>query len=205
MRRGEYDLVLDGPHLVGWRMSRLNHEPIVKLPRDITFLVVAHHEDRRFGEGRDELIARQVCGLSSPHLGTLQFMAQYENPMREPSMVALRGGFKRVFAEFKQGKCDAALLRNFYYNSRVSDEDRNDTRVVYTVPSLPDQALTASPRLSPEQKQILRERLTDPTTAAAAKGIFKSFAPGAEAFVPADPEEYRGLEQLLIDATWGWN
>ncbi len=204
MRRGEYDIVLDGPHLVAWRMSRIDHEPVAKLPGDITFIVAAKDDDPTLN-GRDSLIARRVCGLASPHLGTLQYMAQYQNPVQQPTVFALRGGFKRVFKEFKAGKCEAVLLRDFFYERKLNDAAKLGLRVVYTVPSLPDQALTAGPRLNSEQKRILRERLTNPVTAGPAKGIFKSFTRGADAFVPASPEEYQGLEILLTASTWGWN
>jgi ABC-type phosphate/phosphonate transport system substrate-binding protein len=204
MRRGEYDLVLDGPHLVAWRMTRIDHEPVAKLPGKITFLVAASEADPTLN-GRDSLIARRVCGLASPHLGTLQYLAQYRNPVQQPTVFALRGGFKNVFKQFKAGKCDAVLLRDLYYDRKLNDVDKLGLHVVYDVPALPDQALTAGPRLNDEQKRILRERLTNPVTAAGpAKGILKPWTRGADAFVSARPEEYRGLEVLLTDSTWGW-
>jgi len=34
MTKGKYDIVFDGPHFNGWRMERLQHTPLVKLPED---------------------------------------------------------------------------------------------------------------------------------------------------------------------------
>ncbi|MGE0080055.1 MAG: PhnD/SsuA/transferrin family substrate-binding protein [Thiohalomonadaceae bacterium] len=45
MRQGAYDLAFDGPHLVSWRMERLGHVPLVRLPGNIQIVVAVRDED----------------------------------------------------------------------------------------------------------------------------------------------------------------
>jgi len=35
MRKGTYDIVFDGPHFVSWRMTKLQHVPLVKFPGNL--------------------------------------------------------------------------------------------------------------------------------------------------------------------------
>ncbi|MBD3618659.1 MAG: PhnD/SsuA/transferrin family substrate-binding protein [Chromatiales bacterium] len=204
MRRGEYDIVLDGPHLTAWRMQRLQHRPVVKLPGEIRFLVAGPASDPALTD-RDSLIGLRVCGLSSPHLGTLQFMAQYTNPVQQPVVYAQRGGFGAVYKAFREGQCRAALFREFYFEKKIPAEERQGLKIVFDVPALPEQTLTVGPRLGAAEMQTLHERLTDPAVAAPVAGrIFASFRPEATAFVAADPQEYAGLERLLMNNIWGW-
>lgn len=204
MRRGEYDIVLDGPHLVAWRIQNLQHRAVVKLPGEIRFLVAGAAGDSGL-EGRDSLVGLRVCGLASPHLGTLQFMAQYPNPVQQPVVYAQQGGFGSVYQAFREDRCKAALFREFYYETKIPDDERRSLKVVFDVPALPEQAITVSPRLSAAEVEMLRLKLTDPEAAKpAAERIFASFRPEAEAFVPASARDYAGYDRLLTANIWGW-
>jgi ABC-type phosphate/phosphonate transport system substrate-binding protein len=47
MRKGEYDLILDGPHFVGWRASTMGHVVLLKLPQKQVWVVVARKDNDR--------------------------------------------------------------------------------------------------------------------------------------------------------------
>ena len=62
MRNGVYDMIFDGPHFVGWRMEKIGHRPIARLPGQLIF-VVAVKEGSTIKEPKD-LIGKKICGLA---------------------------------------------------------------------------------------------------------------------------------------------
>jgi hypothetical protein len=158
-------------------MQRLQHRPVVKLPGEIRFLVAGPTSDPALTD-RDSLIGLRVCGLAAPHLGTLQFMAQYANPVQQPVVYAQRGGLGAVHKAYREGQCRAALFREFYFEKKIPAEERQGLKIVFDVPALPEQTLTVGPRLDAADLRILRDRLTDPAVATPVAGrIFAGFRP----------------------------
>ena len=79
MRKGKYDLVFDGPHFVSWRIQRLRHTPLVKIPGGFIFRFVADKANRKVSKV-DDLIGRKVCGHAPPNQGTLRLYNEFRNP-----------------------------------------------------------------------------------------------------------------------------
>jgi len=111
-------------------------------------------------------------------------------------------GEDKVLSDFTSGKCTAAVLRDktFY---KMSDADRAAYKIVYKSPVAPNDAITTSAKLTPEQRKALSALLTNPETATVARPIFDRFSKKANAFDVADPDEFKGFEDLL-EIAHGW-
>ncbi|MGD8497837.1 MAG: PhnD/SsuA/transferrin family substrate-binding protein [Chromatiales bacterium] len=204
MRRGRYDIVFDGPHFAAWRMVHIEHVPLVKLPGSLVFVVITQADNDEV-RSLDDLNARKVCGIASPNLGTMTLLSQYPNPARQPLVVDVRqGGFKAVYQAWKDGKCEAAVMRDAFFAKKVPEEDKAGIKVIFTSRPVPNQTITVGPRITATQRSRLVEQWLTETGAVGAQGIFQRFSRRTTRFDPADPVAYNGLNNLLEGLVWGW-
>ena len=75
-------------------------------------------------------------------------------------------------------------------------------RAVVVTKPLPKQAVTAGPRVTPEQKRKIREALTSPDAAKHIGAFLTKYADGLP-LETADPTAYRGHHTLLRNE-WGF-
>jgi len=112
MRRGDFDLIFDGPHFNSWRASNLQHNILVKAPGEHSFVVVVKANSRI--HDLKQLTGRAVCGMSPPNLGTLAVLGSFDNPVRQP-VIRNTIGWNKIYTDMIAGHCAAAILptRNF--------------------------------------------------------------------------------------------
>src|SRR3989344_3328376 len=103
MQKGKNDIVFDGPHFVSWRMAALQHEPVAKLPGKLAFVAVVKTDDPDITEIKD-MAGRQVCAFAPPNLATLTFLAEFENPSRQPRIINVES-FPQAYKLMLAGKC----------------------------------------------------------------------------------------------------
>jgi hypothetical protein len=127
MRRGVYDLVFDGPHFISWRMDKLQHEPLVKLPGKLGFVVVTKKDNNKINSLKD-LTGRTVCGLGPPNLATFILYSRFDNPMRQPLIIEVKS-FKAAYEGVVAGKCLGAVMRDSAYNNLEQGQGRHEGRV----------------------------------------------------------------------------
>ena len=120
MRKDKYDIVFDGPHFAAWRVEHLKHEVIAKLPGKLDFHVVTTNSDYK---SLDDLVGRKVCALTSPNLGTVALLQQFQkNPLAGPKMAGSTGGFAGVAKDLLNGRCEIGVLRTAFYDKKLSDK-----------------------------------------------------------------------------------
>lgn len=191
MRKGNYDLVMDGPHLVAWRMARLNHVPVVKFPGSLEFVLIARKDDQRVQSLKD-MAGRSVCALPPPNLSTLTVLAEFDNPARQPHLIGVQG-FADTYQGVVSGKCVGAILQaKLYFNL---DKDAKAAKVVFDTKPLPNQAFTAGPRINADMREKIVKALLSPEGQAATAKLRDAFK--APSLVAASPDEYRGLERIV--------
>lgn len=185
-----------------FRMRNLQHEPLVKLPGKLAFLIVTAADNTTVTD-LDSLIGKRICGLASPNFGTLMAMALYPNPVRQPVLLSVRGGFKDSWNSFKQGKCVAVIVRDEFY-LKLSDADRASVRVVQNTRPAPNQTLTVGPKINAAKRAELVARLTSAEGAAASDKLFEVHSKKQKQWETAQADEYEGLDLILQDMSWGW-
>lgn len=202
MRAGKYDIVFDGPHFAAWRIKHLKHVAIAKLPGTLDFVILTRWDDKRINRLRD-IASKQLCGLASPNLGTMTVMSQFDNPVLQPELVEIKGGFDEVITALREGKCRAAVVRDNAFK-KLADEDKKMFKVVFKSPSYPNQTFTVGDRLKPHQREQLLGALTNKNNISAAELIFAEFSKSAKFFIAARSEDFTDMEFLLEGVVWGW-
>ncbi len=198
MRKGAYDLVFDGPAFIGWRMARLGHVPLAKLPGNLSFVVIVRNDNARVKELKD-LAGRTICGFAPPNLATLTVQFQFDNPARQPILTEVQG-FAQAYRNVVAGKCMAGILQLKLWEN--FEKEKPQTRAVFTSKPVANQAFTAGPRIPPVKRARLVEALLSEAGKAPTKKLRDEFK--VQDFVVAKAEEYEGLGVLLQDA-WGFD
>ncbi|MEJ2105930.1 MAG: PhnD/SsuA/transferrin family substrate-binding protein, partial [Acidiferrobacteraceae bacterium] len=109
MQDGHYDIIFDGPHFIGWRMAKIGHQPLVKLPGLLKFVVFTRADNKTI-HSLDQLAGRPVCGLAPPNLATLSMYDQFPNPVRQPLVIGVKS-FPDDYARVMDGGCMAGVMR----------------------------------------------------------------------------------------------
>ncbi|OGI42950.1 MAG: hypothetical protein A2150_03925 [Candidatus Muproteobacteria bacterium RBG_16_64_11] len=198
MRKGAFDIVFDGPAFIGWRMAKLDHSPLVKLPGNLAFVVVVKKDSAIVKELKD-LAGRRLCGFAPPNMATLTVLVEFTNPARQPLLVETKG-FQATYNAVLSGKCDAGILQTKLWQD--FDKEKAATKAIFNSKPVPNQAFSAGgPRVSPELRTKLAEALMTEEGKAATKRLRDEFK--GQDFVPAKKEEYEGLGILMRDV-WGF-
>ena len=195
MRKGEYDLVFDGPHLNAWRAANLQHNILVKAPGDHTFVVAVRKNDDKIRELK-QLAGRPVCGMSPPNLGTLTVLNEFDNPLRQP-IINNTDGWEQIYTGLRSGRCMAAILPA--RNLAKYDANGEATRVVFKAKAYPNQALSAGPRVSPEDQAKIARAMTLPDARTATAKLREIYALSGD-FQAANKSEFASAAAILKDS-----
>ena len=197
MQQGRYDLVFDGPHFIGWRIDKVGHQPLTKLPGELSFVVMARDEKTDI----NNLAGRTVCGLAPPNLATLTMYNQFPNPLRQPQVKEVKG-FALAFKGVKDQKCDAAIMRDKMYNKLANSSDFKG-KVIWSSQGISNQGFSAGPRFSKKEKQAMMDALMSANAQKPLAKFFERFSKKNKKMLRASAGEYAGLGSLLRDV-WGF-
>lgn len=202
MRQGEFDLVFDGPQFASWRLANIAHEPLVRLKGNLQFVVFT-----KKGTGihsLEDLAAKRICALASPNLATVTILKEFDNPVKQPTLVEAKGGMKGIHSLFKTGACHAAVIRDAYFKNKIPDSERRSYQVVWESLRMPNQVITASDNVSPVSRDKIISEFTREKGAQSAQPLFQRFSKTSTHFIAATPDEFEGLNLLLEGVVWGW-
>ena len=199
MRNGKYDLVFDGPQFISWRVNRLGHEAIAKIPGKLAFVAVVRQDNTQI-QSLKQLAGRSVCALAPPNLATLSFQTQYDNPARQPLIVEVQS-FETGYQSMLEGKrCVASILRDKMFEKLSAKNPQ--ARELWRSAGVANQGFSAGPRVTAAEKEKLREALTAEQSKTAMAGFYERFSK-EKLLVGANSTEYAGLAVLLKDV-WGF-
>jgi len=197
MQQGKYDLVFDGPHFIGWRIAKVGHEPLTRLPGELSFVVMAKKPEVTF----NNLAGRTVCGLAPPNLATLTMYNQFPNPLRQPQVKEVTG-YPLAFKDVMDQKCDAAVMRDKMY-SKLSAKAKDKGHVSWSSKGISNQGFSAGPRFSKKDKQAITDALMSPRAQVPLAKFYDRFSKKNKTMLRASAVEYAGLDTLLKDV-WGF-
>jgi ABC-type phosphate/phosphonate transport system substrate-binding protein len=198
MRKGAYDIVLDGPAFVAWRMKKLDHVPLVKFPGNLSFVVVTKKSEDRVKQLSD-LTGRTICGFAPPNIATLDVLYEFDNPARQPLIIET-DNFKQTYQWMASGRCVGAILQPKILGAL--DKDKQIAKIVFHTKPIPNQAISAGPRVSPETRDKIVKALLSPEGMAATQQLRAIYK--VPTLLAASGDEYQGLEKLLRDV-WGFD
>lgn len=192
MRKGKYDLVFDGPHFLSWRMLKLQHEPVAKLPGKLIFVVVAKKENDK-AQALKDLSGRTVCGMAPPNLATLTLYSQFNNAARQPMIIPAKS-FKEAYGMMTSGKCVAAAMGKGFYKNL----EKGEAKILWESTGVPNQAFSAGPRFSEQDRAKITAALTSPEARIKLAKFFEIFSKEKDLEV-AKRDEFVGISALLKD------
>ncbi len=198
MQKGSYDLVFDGAHFNGWRVEKLKHNILLKIPNELAFVVITKKDEAKL-TAIQQLSGRTICAHAPPNLATLTVLKEFSNPSRQPVLMNTEG-WDNIYAGVISGKCTAGALPLKFVQK--NDPEGAKAKVIFKAATLPDNALSASPRISrPDQTKIV-QALMAPAGLAATEKLRDAYARGKN-FAPGANEEYAKLGELL-KSEWGY-
>jgi hypothetical protein len=200
MQKGNYDLVFDGPHFIGWRVDQVQHRPLAKLPGKLSFVIFVKNDNTTV-KSADDLAGRTLCGLAPPNLATLTMYNRFPNPMRQPLVVEVKS-FPAGYQNVMKGKCTAGVMRDKMFN-KLQKQKGNPGRVVWSSNGTANQGFSAGPRFSDGDRARMAEGLMAADAAPHLNNFFERFSKKNKSLLPANTQEYAGLGVLLRDV-WGF-
>lgn len=190
--------MFDGPAFISWRIAKQDHSPLVKLPGNLVFVVVAKKDNDAVKELKD-VIGRRLCGFPPPNLATLTVLYEFKNPVRQPLLVEVKG-FQAAYKAVTEGKCVASIIQAKLWEE--FDKDKGATKVLFKSKPAPNQGFSAGgPRVSPELRAKFTEALLSEEGKAATQLLRDEFK--GQDFVPAKKEEFEGVAVVMRDV-WGF-
>lgn len=192
MKRGNFDLILDGPHFTGYRVQKMGYTALAKLPEVVSYTLVAH-EDLFVLEPRD-LIGKTIATLPSPGLGALRLADLYPNPMRQPRIVEADNSVAAA-EKVLDGQAAAAIIP-------APLVGRFPTLVtVTTTEQVPAPAISASSKVEPSVQQAIKKALLEAANHPVGQKALE--AVNTTAFEPGDNATYAPYAELLQEV-WGY-
>ena len=196
MLKGSYDLIFDGPHFNSYRMEKLSHNILVKIPERHEFVVIVRKEQKF--SALSQMAGYTFCTHAPPNLGTLVLLSQFDNPARQPVIINTNG-WENIYEGVVSGKCVGGVLPVANLKTHAHPDV---TRVVFKTGELPNQAFSAGPRISPQDQARIAAALTSPDAAAPTAKLRAAYRVG-DSFALANNQEYRGLAVYLRNE-WGY-
>ncbi len=196
MLKGSYDIIFDGPHFNSYRLEKLSHNILVKIPERHEFAVIVR-KDKSF-QNLSQMAGRSFCTHAPPNLGTLVLLSQFDNPSRQPVIISTNG-WENIYNGVASGKCVGGVLP--MANLKKVDK-ANLARVIFKTAAMPNQAFSAGPRVSLEDQMKLAQALASPDAAAPTVKLRAAYKVG-DGFALASNQEYQGLAEYLRNE-WGY-
>lgn len=197
MLKGSYDIIFDGPHFNSYRMEKLSHNILVKIPQRHEFAVIVRKDKASF-RNVQQMAGRTFCAHAPPNLGTLILLGQFDNPSRQPVILSTNG-WGNIYNGVISGKCTGGVLP--VANLKKFDQ-AGLAHIVFKTPAMPNQAFSASPRVSPEDQARIARALASPEAAGPTQKLRAAYKVG-NSFALASNQEYQGLAEYLRNE-WGY-
>lgn len=199
MQKGAYDIVFDGPHFNSWRVEKAEHTVLVKVPGDHVFLLLVRKGNDKIKETK-QLAGRTVCAHAPPNLGTLTVLNLFDNPSRQPIIVNIEG-WDTIYQGLMDNKCVAAIVTQKAY-TKLETVPGAATKALYRSDAMPDNAFSASSRLTIAEQQKIAAALLSPDGERATEALRQKYANGKR-LVATSNKEFIGYSVYLKNE-WGY-
>lgn len=192
--RDDYDLVYDAPHMTDFLIQRRDYVPLAKAVNPTRFTLVAGYSLDK--PTLDAVLGRSIVTMSAPSMGYMLLMRMFPNPLRQPNITSAAQSWEDAVQIVFDEEADAAMLPSWM-------AERYPQLVpIQTTENYPGKTVSASPNVSAEDREAVRQALLDAAESDYMPDI--SFELNVDAFEPADPEDFEGHISLL-DNLYGFS
>ncbi len=192
MRDDSYDIFFGGPHFASFLITYHGHRAVARFEETHTNVVIVRTGETRITKVSD-LAGRQNCLFPAPNFGTLLFLNEFTNPVRQPAAITTNK-WKDAYDGVVSGKCTAAVMPASSFEK--FDKGHNAVRILHVLGKSPGQVITVGQRVPPQIIAKLKAALLDE------EGCQQSCATvlaqyGSKRFVTANEKEFAGYAALL--------
>lgn len=188
-----FDLVLDAAHFTDYRIQEEGFEPLVKQPDTVTYTLVSR-EDLLVLDPED-LVGEDVANTAAPSMGALLMSELFPNELQQPSLVEVHDAVEALEMT-AEGEVDGAFAPTLLV------QDFPELNVIRVTDSVPHIALSASPDISEDDRERIREALLEAEDTERGQAMLEAI--NLPPFQPADEAVYRGYSRLM-EGTWGYD
>lgn len=185
-----YDLILDAPFYVDYRIKKQNHVPLVKVPGLVSYSLVALSSAGLLETA--ELVGKKIATLIPPAPGGLVMAKMFPHPSRQPYLVPVKSAEDALAALFK-GQVAAALVPTpLAAQAMVAGRE---IAVIATSEQTPHMTLTAGPSVPKEVRDRIKQALLTANQTAAGRAMLQQI--GFEGFETTSAAVYDGYSKYL--------
>jgi len=181
-----YDLILDAAHFTGYRAKELDFEILAKVQGIVSYSIIV--PDSSLVMDIDELVGKKIATLGPPSMGAAKVSLMFNNPLRQPFMYEAENSEKALDLLFTD-EVDAAIIPTPLVAAL------SGVAVVTTTDPTQHIALSASPYVPVELRQIIRDSLIYANTTKEGKFMLSNI--GFAGFENPDTERYVLAAELL--------
>ena len=200
LRNGNYDLILEEAHIVGWQVRNNNYTPLVRLAGSADVVILKDKLNRNVFSLSD-LVGYTVCGPPPPRLSHMLLQLQFRNPYRQPIFKDMNR-HSQMIQDLYAHRCHAIVLPLALYALLNNEEVSSRTRIMFQSKPLPSWTLIASPTVPVEIKQRLTAALLATEGRAETRALRLHFL-NTEGFINAQVKDYMGYADML-KSYWGF-
>lgn len=197
-----YDILLTQPHIIAYVTSyesQLSMSALARLPGQIRHHVVVNKDNT--ADSLKSLSTARICMLPSPNYSGVMIKKEFTNPVSQPVVREVNGSDTEVYAKFKQGGCDAAVIddKNFQRLSTAGEAIKS----IYQTQASPNLGLAINQRVAPADRKLIIDALQDPAVIEKLAGLFNKYSSGNGPFEDASNADYESFN-ILPGVVWGW-
>lgn len=191
-KRNIYHLILEGPHMVDYRVSKMGYKLVARMPELISYTLVA--DENQLAIEPADLVGKSVATMPAPSLGAVHLNQFFPNPLRQPVLTEVNN-LEEAMQRVAAGQSVGALIP-----SAVVGRFEGVTTVA-TTEQAPAPGLTAAPEMSDEVRNAIRDALVDAHRHPEGRAALAAL--NIPRFEPATPRHYAGYARLL-EGMWGY-
>ena len=195
-RGGDYDLAFDAAHFTDYRVKKLGYTVLAKVPDTVSYSLIVLDGNPTFDPA--EMVGRRIATLGTPSIGAARLNAMFPHPARQPITVEVESA-ENGMQLLLDGKVDGAILPTPIVSQRMAQG--GGISVVTTTEAIPHIAISASPQVDANTRELIRNALIDATKTEDGRKMLKKI--GFERFDPATPAVYAGQAEILKQY-WGF-
>lgn len=202
IQSGSYDIILAPPHIAAYQTSYnsvASMSLLVRLPGQLQYHVIVKGDSTK--DKLSKLQSSRICMLPSPSYSGVILMKQFKNPVSQPTIVEVRGGYDDVYIKFQKKRCHAAVVDNNTYARLTAAGE--DVKSIYTTLSSPNFGLTVSQLVQPADRTLIIQTLQSPEASEKLETLFVKYSAGQAPFIDTNNSDYEKFN-FLPDSVWGW-
>lgn len=185
-----YDIAFDAAHFIDYRNKNKDFTVLARQPGLISISLIVAEDALVFDA--EELIGKKIATLGPPSIAAVRINEMFDNPVRQPSIIE-GDNSSTVMAQLVNGEVDAAMLPTPIVSARMAGD--GGISMVTTTDTIPGLAISVSPAVSADARELMKKGLLDADKTVAGKKMLEQTK--LNPFVKTSNQDFFGYAELL--------